>query len=151
MRNTFSTRIRLTRSIENQTWKMANNLAAQQGFVVERLLDRRADEFFVKWLGYPHSENTWEPSRNLSAELRAEYVGIEKSADEQPLIPREEILDALKGGTASLPACEWVRSRQLAARPSAGALVCSTCLATTLRFFFFFSFSLILFFFSFLT
>lgn len=38
---------------------------------VERIVERRRNavslwEYFVKWKGYPSSQNTWEPSANLS-------------------------------------------------------------------------------------
>jgi hypothetical protein len=39
-------------------------------YVVESILDVRKDDpsgplYLVKWVGFPHSENTWEPLRNL--------------------------------------------------------------------------------------
>jgi hypothetical protein len=37
---------------------------------VEKIIQRRGngrrDEYLVKWLGYPDSENTWEPVTNLT-------------------------------------------------------------------------------------
>jgi transposase InsO family protein len=35
-------------------------------FEVEKILAKRGTEYLVKWLGYPDSENTWEPRTNLS-------------------------------------------------------------------------------------
>ena len=41
-----------------------------QEYEVERILDARngqqGKEYLVKWKGYPHSENTWEPKSNLT-------------------------------------------------------------------------------------
>jgi hypothetical protein len=42
-----------------------------QVYVVERILDDREDEkgnkqYFVKWKGYPSSQNTWEPITNFT-------------------------------------------------------------------------------------
>jgi hypothetical protein len=34
-------------------------------FEVEKILERRGQRYLVKWKGYPHSENTWEPIQNL--------------------------------------------------------------------------------------
>ena len=38
-------------------------------FVVEKVMKKRVGkggqvEYFIKWQGYPHSENTWEPAQN---------------------------------------------------------------------------------------
>lgn len=32
---------------------------------VEDILERRGQRYLIKWKGYPHSENTWEPIHNL--------------------------------------------------------------------------------------
>jgi hypothetical protein len=47
-------------------------------YQVEEILDcrlvRNATRYLIKWEGYPHSENTWEPKRNLSCpELLADF------------------------------------------------------------------------------
>lgn len=39
------------------------------GFVVEKIVDKRITtegkvEYYIKWRGYPNSENTWEPEEN---------------------------------------------------------------------------------------
>lgn len=34
-------------------------------FEVEEILRRRGQRYLIKWKGYPHSENTWEPIQNL--------------------------------------------------------------------------------------
>ena len=34
-------------------------------FEVEKILEQRGQRYLVKWKGYPHSENTWEPRQNL--------------------------------------------------------------------------------------
>jgi hypothetical protein len=43
--------------------------ASSQSYVVEDVLKHRgpegAREYFVKWKGYPSSENTWEPQGNF--------------------------------------------------------------------------------------
>jgi hypothetical protein len=36
----------------------------EDGLEVERRLER-GQQYVVKWKGYPHSENTWEPKQNL--------------------------------------------------------------------------------------
>jgi len=34
-------------------------------FEVEDILERRGQQYLIKWKGYPHSENTWEPIHSL--------------------------------------------------------------------------------------
>ena len=38
----------------------------EQEFEVEQILARKSQQYFVKWKGYPDSENTWEPLKNLA-------------------------------------------------------------------------------------
>ena len=50
--------------------KRKNNVAPSQNFVVEKVLDRYIDElgnkwFYLKWLGYPEDQSTWEPEQNV--------------------------------------------------------------------------------------
>ena len=37
----------------------------EQEFEVEQILARKGQQYLVKWKGYPDSENTWEPLKNL--------------------------------------------------------------------------------------
>ncbi|KAI9577063.1 hypothetical protein GQX74_014991 [Glossina fuscipes] len=46
-----------------------SNAVKETGFVVEKIVDKRITpdgkvEYFIKWRGYPSSENTWEPEEN---------------------------------------------------------------------------------------
>ena len=51
----------------------------EQLYEVERILAHsghgRQQKYFVKWDGYPHEENTWEPINNLQGvrDLIAQY------------------------------------------------------------------------------
>ena len=41
----------------------------ETGFVVEKIIDKRITpdgkvEYYIKWRGYPNSDNTWEPEEN---------------------------------------------------------------------------------------
>ena len=38
----------------------------EQEFKVEQILARKGQQYFVKWKGYPDSETTWEPLKNLA-------------------------------------------------------------------------------------
>ena len=55
---------------------------------VEKIVDgpNERDEFFIKWEGYPDSENTWEPRFNLPEDMIGEYLNEierEEEADEE--------------------------------------------------------------------
>lgn len=49
--------------------KMTDHEEVEEEYVVERIIDKRIVdgqiEYFLKWKGYPESENTWEPRENL--------------------------------------------------------------------------------------
>ncbi|KAH8349094.1 hypothetical protein KR084_005680, partial [Drosophila pseudotakahashii] len=54
-------------------------------FLVESVVDRRIvngrTEYYLKWEGYPHSENSWEPAENLDCDdLIANYLESLKNA-----------------------------------------------------------------------
>ena len=66
-------------------------------FEVEKIVDEPNDrqEFFIKWDGYPDSENTWEPLENLPEEMVEEYLNeIERE---------EEAEEAAKAANAAQP------------------------------------------------
>ena len=50
---------------------MSKISASSDYFRVEKILDKRTvgrrSEYWVKWMGYPESQNTWEPLKNLSS------------------------------------------------------------------------------------
>lgn len=42
-------------------------------YIVESRKKRRAMEYLVKWKGYPESDNTWEPAKNLADDIIAAF------------------------------------------------------------------------------
>lgn len=60
----------------------------EEEFVVEKIIDSRVKggkkEYFLKWKGFPDSENTWEPSDNLDCpELISAYEDKAKKKKEE--------------------------------------------------------------------
>jgi hypothetical protein len=52
-------------------------------YVVEKILDKRKHknriEFLVKWAGYPHEQNTWEPRTQLIEDVPGLVLAFERS------------------------------------------------------------------------
>jgi hypothetical protein len=44
---------------------------------VEKILDRRLvgrqEQFLIKWKGYEHTDNTWEPAQNINSEMLRDF------------------------------------------------------------------------------
>lgn len=73
-----------------------HNIDEEEEFVVERIVDKRIVdgqiEYFLKWKGYPESENTWEPVDNLEGAPKLiksfEARLIKQKASENKTTPR---------------------------------------------------------------
>lgn len=72
-----------------QTIASTTEDANENEFTVEKILGKRITpdgqlEYYLKWLGYPDSENTWEPVENLDCtELIEEFERKDKLAKEE--------------------------------------------------------------------
>lgn len=65
-------------SVKNCTLDRSKLEIEEEGYEVEEILDDKLEKgkklYFIKWYGYPHSQNTWEPTKNLNCpDLLAEY------------------------------------------------------------------------------
>lgn len=58
-------------------------------YIVEKIMDDRKIrgkvELNIKWEGYPHSDNTWEPEENIPAGVIANYYKKKKAAEESAI------------------------------------------------------------------
>ena len=90
----------------------------EQRFFVERILKKRVSrtglvEYYLKWLGYPDSCNSWEPSDNLLGnQLIAEFERQEaKGSSAVPSVLSLLLLQSVTIPAASLPLLPWSCSR----------------------------------------
>ncbi len=70
-------------------------------YEVEKNVDGPNDrqEFFIKWEGYPDSENSWEPLENLPEEMVEEYLNeIERGEEADEAAKVENAAKAAKQG-----------------------------------------------------
>uniref|UniRef100_A0A1B6EPS8 Chromo domain-containing protein n=1 Tax=Cuerna arida TaxID=1464854 RepID=A0A1B6EPS8_9HEMI len=74
-------------------------------YVVERIVDvrtrRGVKHYFIKWSGYPDSENTWEPEENLTCpELIEEFKRKQKEESEKRESKKRKTSPDSDAGTA---------------------------------------------------
>lgn len=64
------------------------DVEVEKEYVVEKILNKRVRdgslEYYVKWSGFPDSDNTWEPEKHLDCtELIAEFEEATKAKEEK--------------------------------------------------------------------
>lgn len=70
---------------------------AEDEFVVEKILDKRMKggvlEYFLKWQGFPDSDNTWEPADNLTCLelIEAFEAALKKKKETKPPNKKVEV------------------------------------------------------------
>ena len=88
----------------------------EEGYEVEKIVGKRnyANEiqYFVKWLGYDESQNTWEPIENLNCEQLIKEYEDEHKDEETPVVPVAPEDDLIEGNGFKK---KWVPSRVIGA------------------------------------
>lgn len=89
---------------------MVKNPVKETGFVVEKIVDKRITpegkvEYFIKWRGYPNTDNTWEPEENCNcpAMIQKFEESRAKSKKRGEKKPKVEGIQKIRGYERGLP------------------------------------------------
>jgi hypothetical protein len=96
-----SKRIRKERNVGQRRDRESSPDISDGEFHVEKILDKRIRkgrvEYYLKWKGFSHEDNTWEPIKNMRCqEIIDQFERIRKEEQEKHSIDRKRKFESFK-------------------------------------------------------
>lgn len=92
--------VRKTTTVE-MVRNSGNNSSKDAGYVVEKIVDKRITvqgrvEYFIKWRGYPNSQNSWEPEENCDCPAIIQRFEESRAKSKKRGVKKPKIEEILK-------------------------------------------------------